>query len=221
MTTKNRASTDWLVVHCSATPGTMDIGRAEIDRWHRQKGWLMIGYHFVIRRNGKVEIGRPVDTIGAHVEGHNSVSIGICMVGGTDAKGAPEDNFTSAQYAALAELLRDLKAKYPRANICGHRDFSPDKNKDGKITPNEFVKACPSFDVHDWLVATAVLPVTPPKVNPPKTAKQGGWAYHQIVAGDTLFSLARTYAVSADTIVALNPGVITKALKVGAGIRVR
>lgn len=221
MSMKQRASTDWLVVHCSATPGTMDIGKAEIDRWHRAQGWLMIGYHYVIRRDGKIEIGRPEGAIGSHVQGYNNVSIGISMVGGTDAKGKPEDNFTSAQYAALAELLRDLKAKYPKAQVCGHRDFSPDKNKDGKITSNEWMKACPSFDVREWLVATGVFEKQQPVKNPAPVAQTSGWTYHTIVSGDTLWALSSKYQTSVDVITALNPTIKVKALKVGQSIRVK
>lgn len=128
----------YLAVHCSATSPAADIGAKEIDRWHRDRGWLMIGYHFVIRRNGHAEEGRPIDTPGAHVEGYNHCSIGICMVGGVDADGQPENNFTDDQFAELAVLLISLKAKFPKAVIQGHRDFP------------HVAKACPSFDVRAW-----------------------------------------------------------------------
>lgn len=217
---KKRASTDWLVVHCAATPPSADIGKAEIDRWHRAQGWLMIGYHFVIRRDGKVETGRPEDAIGSHVQGYNHNSIGISLVGGVNEKGQPEDNFTSAQYEALANLLRTLKAKYPKAQVCGHRDFSPDKNKDGKITSNEWLKACPSFDVREWLRETGVFEKQQPVVNP-APVKQGGWAFHEMKAGETVSALSRTYGVSLGVIGALNPGVNLNKVKVGQAIRVK
>lgn len=139
-----RKGTDWLVVHCSATPASMNIGRKEIEEWHRAKGWVAIGYHYVIRRDGTVETGRPSDVIGAHVEGHNKNSIGICLVGGVNKAMKPEDNFTASQFAALGGLLHMLKAKYPDAAIQGHRDF-----------PNVH-KACPSFDVKAWLKANPI-----------------------------------------------------------------
>ena len=66
----------YLVVHCSATPASRDIGAKEIDLMHRQKGWRCIGYHYVIRRDGRVEAGRPENEPGAHVEGHNGHSLG-------------------------------------------------------------------------------------------------------------------------------------------------
>jgi N-acetylmuramoyl-L-alanine amidase len=144
-------SVDYLVVHCSATPANRDIGRAEIDNMHRQRGFRMIGYHFVIRRDGRVEIGRPETEPGAHVEGFNNRSLGICLVGGVlpDGKTA-ESNFTPAQYNSLASLLRSRTALYPHAEVLGHRDLSPDTNRDGKVSPNEWLKQCPCFDVKPW-----------------------------------------------------------------------
>jgi N-acetyl-anhydromuramyl-L-alanine amidase AmpD len=148
---KDRESTDLIVVHCSATGPAADIGVAEITRWHKQRGFDTVGYHYVIRRNGAVEVGRRESEIGAHVRGHNANSIGVCLAGGVDAAGKPENNFTAAQFASLEALLRELQGRYPTARVCGHRDLSPDKNGDGRITPNEFIKACPSFDVAKWL----------------------------------------------------------------------
>lgn len=132
----------YLVVHCSATQAKADIGAKEIDRWHRERGFAKIGYHFVIRRNGKVEKGRELNEIGAHVEGHNSESLGICIVGGLTPAGKPEDNFTDEQYHALAVLIQDLRKTFTKATVLGHRDFSGVK------------KDCPCFDVRDWLKET-------------------------------------------------------------------
>jgi LysM repeat protein len=210
MSMKNRTSTDWLVVHCSASTPTMDIGKVEIDRWHRAQGWLMIGYHFVIRRDGKVETGRPELAIGSHVAGYNSNSIGICLVGGVDAKGKSEDNYTSAQYEALALLLRELKGRYPKAQVQGHRDFP------------KVAKDCPCFDVRDWINETGVFEekVAAPAVCAPTTI-HNTWAYHTIVAGETLWALAKKYQTKVEVITALNPTVKVNSLKVGATIRVR
>jgi len=151
---QKRKTTDFLVVHCSATTPKMDWGRAEIEKTHRQRGFLTIGYHYVIKRDGTVEKGRPDDTIGAHVEGYNARSLGICMIGGigTDGK-TPEDNFTAAQYRALVHTLKSLRHAYPAAFIRGHRDLSPDLNGDRRITPNEWLKACPCFDVAAFVKA--------------------------------------------------------------------
>ncbi len=135
-----RRSTNWLVVHCAATRPDQDIGRAEIDKWHKARGWSGIGYHYVIRRDGSVEVGRPVAEIGAHVEGHNSDSVGICLVGGLDRDGQPAPEYTAAQWSSLHGLLVGLHAHYPAAAIVGHRDFPG------------VTKACPSFDVSAWLI---------------------------------------------------------------------
>lgn len=132
----------YLVVHCSATQAKSDIGAKEIDRMHRDRGFAKIGYHFVIRRNGVMEKGRALTEIGAHVEGHNSESLGICMVGGITPAGKAEDNFTDDQYHALAVLLQDLKETYQSAQVLGHRDFKGVK------------KDCPCFDVRTWLKET-------------------------------------------------------------------
>lgn len=141
---KKRTATNLIVVHCAATKPTMDIGRKEIQMWHVQQGWLAIGYHFVIRRDGTVEEGRPHDVVGSHVKSRNADSIGICLVGGIDAQGRPEDNFTDAQKATLRALLWKMTqgvshdGAYKGLPICGHRDLDPSK-------------ACPSFDVKSWL----------------------------------------------------------------------
>lgn len=128
----------YLVVHCSATPPKMDIGKHEITQWHKARRFRTIGYHYVIRRDGMLEYGRDLNEQGAHVKGHNHYSIGICMVGGVDEDGNPQDNFTTFQYQELARLLHKLKGMHSDAIIQGHRDFSGVK------------KACPSFDVKSW-----------------------------------------------------------------------
>lgn len=148
-----RKSTDFLVVHCSATPPSADVGVKEITQWHKARDFETIGYHYVIRRNGNLEIGRPMEVIGAHVKGYNHNSIGICMVGGVKQGEVdePENNFAPEQFDRLWQVLCDLKKIYPSARILGHRDLSPDLNHDGVIEQNEWLKACPSFDVTEWL----------------------------------------------------------------------
>jgi len=131
----------YLAVHCSATPPEMDIGVDEIRQWHKDKGWSDVGYHYVIRRDGTVEGGRPQHKQGAHVHGWNDKSLGICLIGGVDGQFIPEDNFTAAQKQALYGLLEGLLGEYPGAQIKGHRDFPGVK------------KACPSFDVQAWFEA--------------------------------------------------------------------
>ena len=141
---------DYLVVHASATPADLDIGVEEIDRWHKERGWNGIGYHFVIRRDGTLEAGRSITKAGAHVYGYNRVSLGICMVGGVTKDGKPENNFTDEQFNTLHTLLISLRQMYPRAEILGHRDLSPDIDGDGIIEKWEWLKDCPCFDVREW-----------------------------------------------------------------------
>lgn len=123
---------DAIIVHCSATPPEMDIGVNEIRKWHIDRGWSDIGYHWVIRRSGGVERGRPEKYAGAHVKGHNKNTLGICLVGGRD-----RFNFTKAQMDSLVSLLKSLRVTYPDAAIRGHNDYT---NK----------KLCPQFDVEEF-----------------------------------------------------------------------
>ena len=115
----------------------MEVTKRDIDQWHRQRGWLKIGYHYVIQRNGTLETGREEDAVGAHVKGHNHDSIGICLIGGVNAENVAENNFTDEQFTTLNQLLTGLSNKYPDAAIVGHTDLDPKK-------------ACPSFNVEKW-----------------------------------------------------------------------
>ena len=134
-----------LIIHCAATTPTMNIGVKEIDRWHKQRGFfnfasgLSIGYHYVIRRDGTVEKGRPDSEAGAHAKGYNAHSLGICLVGGIDANGKPENNFTPEQWGALIELVVKLAKSYhiSRDKIIGHNQVA--------------AKDCPCFSVPEWI----------------------------------------------------------------------
>ena len=124
----------YIILHCSATREGKPFTAADIDRWHRARGWNGIGYHYVVRLDGTVENGRPEAQIGAHCAGVNATSIGVCYVGGLAADGlTPKDTRTPQQRVALLALLKRLKAKYPRARILGHNHFNKGK-------------ACPCFD---------------------------------------------------------------------------
>jgi N-acetylmuramoyl-L-alanine amidase len=135
-----------LVVHSSATDGSKDFSAAHVDRWHREQGWDAIGYHYVIGLTGRVEIGRPETRTGAHAVGFNALSIGICLIGGLDANGRPSATFTTAQYASLERLLLELRSRFPKAQILGHRDL-PKVKKD-----------CPCFDVRTWCSNRGIAP---------------------------------------------------------------
>ena len=139
-----------IVVHCTATPEGEDYTVQDIKKWHTQKGWSDIGYHYVIYRDGSIHAGRPVDIAGAHATGHNSHSIGVVYVGGCGADGKTgKDTRTVKQKASLTALLKRLCKLYPKAKIYGHRELSRDQNGDGIISPWEFEKECPSFDAEN------------------------------------------------------------------------
>ena len=123
-----------VILHCSATKESQDIGLKEIDRWHKARKWKGCGYHFIIRRDGTTETGRPVTKRGAHAKGYNDC-IGVCLVGGIDDIGKPEDNFTEAQHNSFYTLMLCLRMIFGKVKIKGHCDL-----------PN-VTKACPSFDV--------------------------------------------------------------------------
>ena len=117
-----------VVVHCSAVKPDQMSSVAQIDSWHRERGFKFgVGYHYVIRRDGSIEAGRPEWMVGAHCVNHNKYSIGVCYEGGLDARGQPADTRTAAQKATLRRLLTDLHRRYPRAVIVGHHDLNPQK----------------------------------------------------------------------------------------------
>lgn len=156
----DRKSTTAIVIHCSASRPSLDIGVREIRGWHLARGFKDIGYHVVIRRTGVIELGRPIPAIGAHVEGRNQDTVGVCLVGGLDDTGKAVMNFTPSQWAALAITRRFLSAVYPAAEWLGHRDLSPDLDGDGAVEKHEWLKQCPCFSVSDWLKRG--MPVTGP-----------------------------------------------------------
>ena len=129
----NKRNIKEIIVHCSATPEGKDFTVADIKRWHLQRGFSDIGYHYVIYRDGSIHTGRDESIIGAHCTGHNTNSIGVCYIGGCVSNGkTPKDTRTPQQKQSLVKLLKELKTKYPQASIHSHRDFAN--------------KACPSFD---------------------------------------------------------------------------
>ena len=130
---KSTRTINEIIVHCSATPEGKDYTLDTIRKWHLQRGFSDIGYHYVIHPDGKVEEGRDVNIAGAHCSGHNSKSIGICYIGGMTADNKKaKDTRTSEQHTMLLWLLMKMRKLYPSAKIHGHRDFA--------------AKDCPSFD---------------------------------------------------------------------------
>ena len=136
-----------IVVHCSATRADRDFTENDLEVCHRHRGFNGAGYHFYIRKNGDIKNTRPLEKRGAHALGYNAHSIGICYEGGLDVRYRPADTRTEWQKHSLRVLIRTLLMDYPGCRVCGHRDLSPDRNGDGRISPEEWVKECPCFEV--------------------------------------------------------------------------
>jgi N-acetyl-anhydromuramyl-L-alanine amidase AmpD len=163
-----------IVIHCAATPNGKAFYAKDLDAMHKQRGFMRnsqalrnfnptltsIGYHFIIDIDGTIETGRGIEEIGAHVQGSNAKSIGICMVG--------TDQFSQAQWESLRACLINTASKILSRTIMtadsmikslqdagisikGHRDYSPDLNGNGIIERNEWIKTCPGFDVVGWI----------------------------------------------------------------------
>lgn len=162
-----------IIIHCAATPNGKPFTIADIDAMHKMRGFKRdrqaarnlnpelkhIGYHFVVEVDGSVRAGRGLEEIGAHVQGSNAKTIGVCMIG--------TDKFTQEQWIALRECLVNMSSKIlgrtimtadsmlqsfkdVAISIKGHRDYSPDLNGNGIIERNEWLKTCPGFDVSAW-----------------------------------------------------------------------
>lgn len=128
-----------IIIHCTATEEGKNFTVEEIRNWHiHRNGWKDIGYHYLIYLDGSIHTGRPLDQVGAHTSGHNSNSIGVCYVGGlaSDRK-TPKDTRTEEQKKALEKLVKALCTVFDIKKITGHRKYA--------------AKACPCFDVDEWL----------------------------------------------------------------------
>ena len=124
---------DKIIIHCSATLPGQRVDVETITRWHKQRGFKTIGYHFFIDRSGTIHAGRPLEQQGAHCKGQNAHSIGICYEGGLNKEGKPYDTRTILQRIAMKELVAQLQERFTEATVHGHREFAN--------------KACPCFDV--------------------------------------------------------------------------
>lgn len=173
-------SIDLIVIHCSASPNGVWISPEQIDRWHAERGFKRdpqcvvgarpilphIGYHWVITADGTAWPCRTLAEVGAHAQGHNATSIGICMVGTnafflrqweqlhqsivTAAYGMQARAGISESYPVSAARAVEIFADHG-VRIVGHRDLSPDRDGDGVVEPQEWLKTCPGFDVSAWL----------------------------------------------------------------------
>ncbi|OZA06758.1 MAG: hypothetical protein B7X95_01395 [Methylophilaceae bacterium 17-44-8] len=163
-----------IVIHCSATPNGRPNTAADIDLWHKQRGFKRssqyvrnhqpqfkhLGYHVVIERDGNIVYGRHLEEQGAHVAGHNAKTLGVCLIG--------TDEYSSHQWDSLKKVIIKLASdiygkptdsiknalailKMINIRVCGHRDLSPDKDGDGQVEKHEWVKICPGFSVYEWV----------------------------------------------------------------------
>ncbi|SFR79811.1 N-acetylmuramoyl-L-alanine amidase [Sphingomonas jatrophae] len=146
----NAQALRYLTLHCAATPEGRDDKAGAVTAWDKAK-FGQPSYHWVIELDGTAVRTLRDDQRGAHTGGANTGNIGICYVGGVDKAGRPKDTRTPAQLATMERLVREYRARFPRLIVRGHRDWSPDRDRDGKIEPHEWLKACPCFDVAAWL----------------------------------------------------------------------
>lgn len=143
-TARTLATVDTVFIHCSATPNGKRFTAEDINRWHKERGFKRdralyrhhaenlqyIGYHYVIRVDGCVEVGRKLVEIGAHVQSHNARSIGTCLIG--------TDKFSADQWLMLRKQIEALRAQIPSIKfIRGHNEVA--------------AKTCPGFSVPEWL----------------------------------------------------------------------
>lgn len=126
-----------IVIHCLASKPSMDYGLERVRADHLARGWDDVGYHYIVRRDGTVETGRPERVPGAHARGHNHDSIGVALEGGLDERGVPDSNFTANQWGSLRALVLGITMRHPITWIGGHRDL-------------DSTKKCPCFDARAW-----------------------------------------------------------------------
>lgn len=124
---------NYIAIHCTATQPEASIASIQ-NYWKNNLGWKNPGYHYIIDRFGNVVNLLPIELVSNGVQGYNSQTINISYVGGIDKSGKPKDTRTEAQKQSILKLLKELRVKFPKAKIQGHRDF-----------PN-VKKACPSFE---------------------------------------------------------------------------
>jgi len=132
-----RKTTDFIVIHSTGTPPAMDhVDIKLVDDWHRKRGWLKIGYHYLIKKDGTIETGRNPHEVGAHCKGYNGKSVSVCLVGGVDENGNPDPYFTAFQWEALFSLTNALTFMFKGAKVVGHGELVGSK--------------CPGFSVKKW-----------------------------------------------------------------------
>ena len=124
-----------IILHCTATRAGQQVHVSQIDKWHRDRGFSEIGYHYVIYADGTIATGRDIRKKGAHAKGHNHDSVGVAYVGGLDNNLVPQDTMTMHQELAFLHLVNSLRVVFAEMSVHGHNEFSS--------------KSCPSFNVQD------------------------------------------------------------------------
>ena len=133
-----RKETNHIVIHSTQTKPNANISIRTVDEWHRKRGLLKVGYHFFIRRDGLIEVGRGPNEIGAHIKEHDSDSVSVCLAGGLNTRGVTAPDYSIGLLESLFVLVKTLKYMYSDAKVVGHRDLSETE--------------CPSFDVKEWWI---------------------------------------------------------------------
>ncbi len=138
---KNPRNIKFIVVHCTATPPSATIETIQ-SYWKEVRKWGDIpGYHYLLKRNGDVAQLLDENEVSYGAYGHNQDCIHISYIGGIDKNNKPVDNRSEMQKDAMFYLIVELLEKYPTAKAIGHRDFPGVQ------------KACPCFDVREWLAS--------------------------------------------------------------------
>lgn len=130
-TLESRSATDYIVLHHRAGDGTAD----SIHKQHLSNGYVGIGYHFYVRKNGEIYKGRPINAVGAHTMGANSKSVGVCFEGNYEKEAV----MTNAQKKSGRAIVSYLKNLYPKARVLGHRELQSTACP-GKFFPIEEIK---------------------------------------------------------------------------------
>jgi N-acetylmuramoyl-L-alanine amidase len=131
-----RKETNYIVIHSTNTKPNVNLSARDIDERHRKRGLLKIGYHCIIKRDGTIEVGRPFNEIGAHIQEYDNQSIGVCIVGGKNTRGVVAPDYSAQQQKALYVLIKTLTYMYKDAKVVGHN----------KLEKTD----CPSFNVEEW-----------------------------------------------------------------------
>ena len=133
---ETRKETKLVVIHHTGNPTDDDLSAQEINRGHQAQGWVCVGYHYVIRKDGTIELGRPHWTVGAHAYGFNDRSIGIHLCGNFEI-GTPTPQQIESVAMLLANICTDYGLPITSDYVVGHRDLMP--------------TACPGQNLYDAL----------------------------------------------------------------------